>query len=79
MGYRFRIGFYGIYIWDRVLWDIGLGLGLVGYTFVIGFLGYSFEIGFGHIGCALGLGIQVLGLGSWDKGFEPKKDRRSQN
>ena len=35
MGYRFGIGFYGIYVWDWVLWDIGLGLGSMGYSFGI--------------------------------------------
>ena len=36
----------GIWVWDWVLWDIGLGLGFMGYRFGIGFMGCRFGIGF---------------------------------
>ena len=39
LGYRFGIGFYGIEVWDCVLWDKGLGLGSMGYGFGIGLYG----------------------------------------
>ena len=34
MGYRFGIWFYGMYV--HMIWDIGLGLGFIGYRFGIG-------------------------------------------
>jgi hypothetical protein len=39
MGYRFGNLFYGIQVWDWVLWDIGLGFGFMGHRFGIGFYG----------------------------------------
>ena len=55
MGYRFGIGSYGIWVWDWVLWDIGLGLDFMGYRFRIVFLGYRFGVGFG--GYRFGIGF----------------------
>jgi len=46
MGYRFGIGSYGRWVWDRVIWDIDLALGFMGQRFGIGFGGYTFGIGF---------------------------------
>ena len=57
MGYRFGLGSCGIQVWDWVLWDIGLGLGLGDRG-----LGLCFwdldkkQIGIGILGCRFGIG-----------------------
>ena len=63
MGYRFGIGFDGIQVWDWVLWDIGLGLGFMGYGLGIGFWRYRFGIGF--MGYGFGIGFMGYRFGTW--------------
>ena len=42
---RFGIGSYGIWVWDRVMWDIGLGLGHMGLGVRLAHAGYRFGLG----------------------------------
>ena len=47
-----------------MIWDIGLGLGYLGYRLGLGYLGY--RLGLGYLGYRFGIGIfgiYVLGFG----------------
>ena len=57
MGYRLGICFYGRKVRHWVLWDIGLGLGVMVYWFGFGLMDIGLRLAFEG-------GIS-LGVGSW--------------